>query len=233
MGNKTHAFGTQLIWDGSPVGSLDNIDGVAITNEKIDVTTYDSPSGFKEYILGLSDVGEIPISGYLDANDSDGQMKLEADARTKVVRNASIVLGSTGATWEFQGYVSEVKIGGGGVGDAIQFSANITITGVPILTVSTSAGLTDLSLTGAALVPSFSASANEFFATATTETENVKVTPTAVGTIKVNGTTVTSGAASGNIALGDADSVTKIKVVVSESDKAPKNYTISVLRAAS
>lgn len=231
---KTHAFGTKFIWDGNQVGSLNNIGGVEISVDTVDVTAHDSEGGFKEFIVGLMDAGEVALSGYFDSQNTNGQIAMLEDCTAREVRQASIIFpASTGSTWAFTGLITNIKIGDNPTDDGIPFTATVKVSGKPILTVSTSAGLTDLSLTGATLIPSFSASANEFFATAVTETENVKVTPTAVGTIKVNGTTVISAATSGDIALGVADSVTKITVSVTETDKAPKNYTISVLRAAS
>jgi hypothetical protein len=58
----------------------------------------------------------------------------------------------------------------------------------------------------------------------------VLVTPTATtGTIRVNGTVVTSGAASGAIVIGqNSGDKTMISIVVSETGKIPAIYYIEV-----
>jgi hypothetical protein len=66
-----------------------------------------------------------------------------------------------------------------------------------------------------------------------TDVASITVTPTAAaGVITVNGNAVTSGEASSAITLGAAGSNTTITVVVTETNKAPKTYTIVVVRPA-
>jgi hypothetical protein len=60
----------------------------------------------------------------------------------------------------------------------------------------------------------------------------VTVTPTATaGVITVNGSVVTSGAASSAIALGSAGSVTPITIIVQEVGKVAVTYNLLVARA--
>ena len=87
-------------------------------------------------------------------------------------------------------------------------------------------------MTGATLIPTFDEGIKNYVATADAETAIVTVTPTATGTIKVNGNVVTTGEASGNIPLGDAGTITVINIEVTEPNTAAKKYTISVARAA-
>lgn len=233
MGKKTHAFGTKFNWDGEQVASLNNIGGVEINVDTVDTTTHDSEGGFKEFIAGLLDAGDVPISGFFDHEDANGQLAMVADCTAREIKTAAIVFpASTGTQWVFNGLITSIKIGDNPTEDGIPFSATIKVSGKPTLTVATSAGLTNLTVTGAALIPAFSAAVKDYVATASAVTETVTVTPTATGVIKVNGTVVASGAASGNIALGAAGSITKITIEVSEENKAPKVYTISVARAA-
>ena len=53
------------------------------------------------------------------------------------------------------------------------------------------------------------------------------------GIITVNGNVVDSGEASAAIALGAAGSITTITIVVSETGKVAKTYTVRVARSAS
>lgn len=232
-GKKTHAFGTKFNWNSKRVASLNNIGGVEFNVDTVDVTTHDSEGAFKEFIAGLLDAGDVPISGFFDHTDTDGQLAMVADAAARVIRPATIVFPeSTGTSWSFNGLITNIKVGDTPTDDGIPFSATVKVSGKPTLLVALSAGLTNLAITGADLIPAFGETVKGYVATATSVTSNVTVTPTAAGVIKVNDTVVTSGQASGNIALGPAGSITNIVIEVTEENKAPKIYTISVARAA-
>jgi predicted secreted protein len=233
MGKKTHAFGTKFNWDGKQVASLNNIGGVEFNVDTVDVTTHDSEGAFKEFIAGLLDAGDVPISGFFDYEDTEGQLAMVADCAARAIKPATIIFPvSTGAQWSFNGLITNIKVGDTPTDDGIPFSATVKVSGKPTLTVATAVGLTNLAMTGATLIPAFDEGIKDYVATATAGTETVTVTPTATGTIKVNGNVVTSGAASGNITLGDAGSITVITIEVAEENKATKKYTISVARAA-
>lgn len=234
MPKKTHAFGTEFKWDGEKVASLNNIGGMEINVDTVDVTTHDSEGGFKEFIAGLMDAGEVPISGYFNNENSNGQLKMVTDCTSREIKMAEIVFPeSTGASWAFQGLITKIKVGDNPTNDGIPFSATIKVSGKPTLTIARSTGLSAMTLTGATLIPAFAAATLEYVATAAQATSSVKVTPTAgAGVIKVNGTIVTSGQASGDVTLGAAGSITNVVVEVKESDKAAKIYKIKVARAA-
>ncbi len=233
MGKKTHAFGTKFNWDGKQVASLNNIGGVEFNVDTVDVTTHDSEGAFKEFIAGLLDAGAVPISGFFDHEDADGQLAMVADCAARAIKAATIIFpASTGAQWDFNGLITNIKVGDTPTDDGIPFSATIKVSGKPVLTIARSTGLSDMTMTGATLVPAFAAATLEYIATAAAETATVKVTPTAAGTIKVNGSVVATGQASGDITLGAAGSITKITIEVTEENKATKKYTISVARAA-
>lgn len=59
-------FGVQLLREITPgggtyepVGSMTNLSGPSISREEIDVTAHDSPDGWREFIFGLKDGGEV------------------------------------------------------------------------------------------------------------------------------------------------------------------------------
>jgi predicted secreted protein len=233
MGKKTHAFGTKFNWDGKQVASLNNVGGVEFNVDTVDVTTHDSEGAFKEFIAGLLDAGDVPISGFFDYEDTDGQLAMVADCAARMVKPAAIIFPvSTGAQWDFNGLITNIKVGDTPTDDGIPFSATVKVSGKPTLTVATATGLTNLAMTGATLIPAYGATVKDYVATAAALTETVTVTPTATGTIKVNGNVVATGEASGNITLGDAGTITVITIEVAEENKATKKYTISVARAA-
>ncbi len=108
----------------------------------------------------------------------------------------------------------------------------ITVTRAAI---STNANLSGLALSAGTLSPSFAAGTTSYTATVSNATANLTVTPTAAdsgATIKVNGATVTSGSASGSIALSVGDN-TITTVVTAGDGETTKTYTVTVTRAAS
>jgi len=97
-----------------------------------------------------------------------------------------------------------------------------------------SADLASLVVSGGALVPAFSSPTVTYTQQVSYDVASLTVTPTAVdaaSTIKVNGTTVTSGQASApiNLAVGS----NTISVVVTPAYGAAKTYTVTVTRADS
>lgn len=69
-----HAYGAALKrGDGATptenfttIAYVDSIDGVSITRDSIEVTAHDSPDGYREFIPGLKDAGEITTSLFFD-----------------------------------------------------------------------------------------------------------------------------------------------------------------------
>ena len=230
---KTHAFGTEFSWNGETVAGLNAINGIEITAETVDVTTHDSEGAFREFLTGFLDAGEVSLEGFFDPEDTTGQQAMLASSLAREIKQCIITFpASTGATWTFDGLITAIKIGDAPVDNAIPFSATIKPSGQPVFATATATGLSDMTMTGATLVPAFAAATLEYIATAEAETATVKVTPTASGTIKVNGNTVVSESPSGDITLGAAGTITVINIEVTEPNTAAKKYTISVARAA-
>lgn len=233
---KTHAYGTTFKWNGAAVAALSAINGIEITADTVEVTTLDSANGYKEYIAGMLDAGEVSLEGYFEPTDTTGQHTMMTDMNSRTLRECIITFpASTGTTWTFNGIITTLKIGDAPVDGAIPFAATIKVTGKPTFAVATSTGLTTpyFALSGdAVLAPAAAGDVYSYVATVLNAIDAITVTPTAsAGTITVNGSTVTSGAASSEIAL-TAGAITVITIVVTETNKAPKTYTINVVRAA-
>ncbi|MEN9974519.1 MAG: hypothetical protein RLZZ282_525, partial [Verrucomicrobiota bacterium] len=99
-------------------------------------------------------------------------------------------------------------------------------------TVSTLAGL---ALSTGTLTPAFDASTPTYTASVPNDTTSITVTPTATdssATVKVNGTSVASGSASGPIALAVGTN-TITTVVTAQDGIATKTYTLTVTRGLS
>lgn len=229
--------GTTFTWNSNTVGELTSIGGVSLSADSIEVTTHQSSDYYKEFLPGLIDAGEFPIEGNFKQDDTNGQIAMLTDFNARTSRACVVTFPDSIATWSFTGFLTSYEIGAADSAGVIPFSATIKISGKPTLAISASTGLTtpffELS-ENAVITPTLSGNTYTYVATVLAGVTSITVTPTAsAGIITVNGNTVASGEASSAIALGAAGSVTTITIVVTETNKIPKTYTIYVSRAAS
>lgn len=116
MADRILAFGTVLEYSTdnggtwTAIAGLTNIDTPSGTTEEVDATAHDSPGGYREFIAGLKDPGEVSIEGYYDPNDathdgSSGLPSLWASGDVVSWRVRSPAHGSNSGV-EFDGYVS-------------------------------------------------------------------------------------------------------------------------------
>jgi len=129
------AFATALRWDNAAVLEVTNISGPSESMDPIDVTSHDSDDGFREFVAGLHDGGEITVEGMCIVGDSTGQVAMHTDFQATTVK-----------AWEirFPSYASAPVITGNGYITAwswdfpfdgpITFSATIKVTGKPTYT---------------------------------------------------------------------------------------------------
>lgn len=233
------AKGVTLTWNSVAIAELTNIGGVEITTEGTDATHYNSDDGFDESLpSGFFAVGDIPIEGNFVYDDTTGQQAMLTDMLASTLRTAVITFpAATGCTWTFTGYITALKLADFPIKDKLPFTGTIKITGKPTFAVATSAGLTTPFFAiseSAVITPDPAGDVYDYVANVLTGVSSVTITPTAsAGTITVNGNTVTSGEASSAITLGAAGTNTTATIVVTETSKAPKTYTIRIARAAS
>ena len=90
------------------IAEVNSIDGPNKSRNTIDVTSLDSTGGYKEFIPGFRDGGEIA----LDMNFTlDGYDDMNADFESETIQTYSIVLGDTGnTTFSFSGYVTSLGL---------------------------------------------------------------------------------------------------------------------------
>jgi predicted secreted protein len=90
------------------VAEVNSISGPGMTRGQIDVTSLDSTGGYKEYIAGFRDGGEISLNMNFTR---DGYIALMADFESDSARNYQIVLPDTGATTiDFAGLVMGIPL---------------------------------------------------------------------------------------------------------------------------
>lgn len=97
--------------------------------EDIEITTHDSLGGFKEYIGGLADTGELEFSGVWTA---DATQRSLAGLRG-LMRDWRVTLPGGLGAWRSRGYVKVLNVNPQRE-DRIAFSCTLKLTGVPTLT---------------------------------------------------------------------------------------------------
>ncbi|MBQ3575065.1 MAG: hypothetical protein IJA26_05315, partial [Clostridia bacterium] len=60
------------------VGKLTSVGEIQPEAEEIDITTLDSEGGYREFMQGFRDSGEVELSGYHDAKDAGQKAVREA-----------------------------------------------------------------------------------------------------------------------------------------------------------
>lgn len=90
------------------VSEINNITGPSMSRETIDVTSLDSTGGYREFIAGFRDAGEVQFS----MNFSQaGYQLMKEDFESDSLRDYQIVLPDASATtFDFSGLVVELPL---------------------------------------------------------------------------------------------------------------------------
>jgi len=113
------------------IADLTSIGEIGVESDEIDVTTLDSSSGYKEFIAGFKDAGEVSLEGIIKSEDAMEAML--ALAESQVVEEWTIEAIS-GSNWVFDGFVKSFKEGEGTVDGVRGFSGSIRVSGKPTYT---------------------------------------------------------------------------------------------------
>lgn len=203
--------------------------------QEVDATTYDSPDMIEQVIAGWIKQGQAKFTlNYLAITAHDDLIEDVYDRATDLW---TFVLPTAGRAISFSGFIktTEEKI-------PLKDGHQITVTVTPqtkltrVKTVSGGLTTTWISFKNQAdeaitnFTPTPADAVDEYFVTSFSDDTGIKITPVAAaGTIYVNGTAVSSGAASAAITIGTATgSITNIPIVVWESAKVPKVYWVRV-----
>jgi len=108
------------------IGSLTSIGEISPTADEMDVTTLDSSGGYREFIQGFKDSGEVSISGY--HKDDNGQ-KAARTAFNGSEKGEFVITFPDGFTFTFDGFFKGYTVGSVEVDGAIGFGATIRISG--------------------------------------------------------------------------------------------------------
>jgi hypothetical protein len=105
--------GTLFKRSGTEIAEVISIDGPGLKRDKIDKTHLTSPSGYREFFMGLAEGGDVKI-GVSFLPDTSGHQLFLTDFNAKTKSTYSITWpgaddGSpTPATWSFNAYVQAI-----------------------------------------------------------------------------------------------------------------------------
>jgi len=141
MPEATRALGTTLQIGKGPdpapitVAKLSSIGGLELSADTIDTTALDSDGGYREFIAGFKDAGEVAVEGYFVPATGQGQKELYDLFESGATEDFAIVFpASLNAQWEFKGIVVGFSTSAD-LEDPLAFSATIKVSGAPTLTV--------------------------------------------------------------------------------------------------
>lgn len=110
------------------VGSLTSIGEITPDSEELDATTLDSPGGYREYLQGFKDSGEVSLTGYHNP-DAPGQATMR---ELYVSGNLGYfwVTFPDGTTVAFKAYVKSHSVGAADVDGIVGFAATLRVSGL-------------------------------------------------------------------------------------------------------
>lgn len=230
------ALGTTIQIGANIIAELTSIAGLDISQETIDSTNLSSTGGYREFIAGFKDGGEVSLSGNFNGADTNGQMALYTALTSSTVDSYTITYPG-GGSWTFSAVVTGFSTGAE-LEDLVTFEATLKVSGAPSLGITASGGLTALTLTGAggALSPAF-AVGNRAYSFGGVTAASVTVTATAAAhTLKlyidgVYSQDLTTAVASAAITL-TLNVGKKLTIIAYEANKSQKIYEVVAIKTA-
>lgn len=116
------------------VAGLTSIGGLELSADTTDVTVLDSEGGYREFLGGFKDGGEVPLEGYLELDE--GQQALYTLFESGDVEDFTIQFPDNFGKWEFKGVVTGFGTSAD-LEDPLSFSTTIKVSGKPTLTIGT------------------------------------------------------------------------------------------------
>ena len=129
----SNSLGTKIKLGENAIANLTEISGLEISADTVEVTTLDSKDGYREFIGGLKDGGEVGVSGFFDPTTGKGQAEFLAALESGEVSDFAIEFPSSiGKKWTFKGIVTAFTTGVS-LEDPLSFEGSIKVTGKPTL----------------------------------------------------------------------------------------------------
>lgn len=108
------------------IGSLTSIGEINPTADEVDVTTLDSTGGYREFVPGFKDSGEIALTGF---HKDDAGQKAARAAFNNGESGEFVLTFPDDTTFTFDGFFKGYTVGSVEVDGAIGFGATIRVTG--------------------------------------------------------------------------------------------------------
>lgn len=112
-------------WSGSawvPLAEVNSIEGPTMSRDFIDTTALDTVGGYRTYITGFRDAGDVTLNMNFTRTTYDAMI---ADFESSLPQNYEIVIPDDDHTSiEFEGYVTEVPLS---ISPDDKITANVTI----------------------------------------------------------------------------------------------------------
>ena len=124
---KVRALGTIITFNAQAIGGLTSIGEITPDSEELDATTLDSGGGYREFLQGFKDSGELSLSGFLVKADV-GQVELRTGYGDGGILETVITFPDD-TTATFQAYVKSYTIGAADVDGIVGFGATLRISG--------------------------------------------------------------------------------------------------------
>lgn len=110
-----------------PIGRLRSISEIRADSEAIDVTTLDSPDGYRVYAQGLKDMGEVTLEGFHE-KDNAGQSCLRTLYESGETVPFTVTFPDASAL-SFAAFVKSYALGAAAVDGAVGFTAVLRLCG--------------------------------------------------------------------------------------------------------
>jgi len=120
------SMGTTLEVGATAIAGLTSIGAFGVSSTEIDITSLDSPDGYKEFLLSLKDSGEVPIKGFVKDDTNMDELFAIAEAQTL---EDCVVTFLSGVNYTFEAYVKEFKEAETTVEGARGFEGSLRISG--------------------------------------------------------------------------------------------------------
>ena len=113
--------------EAATVGKLSSVGEIRPDSEMIDVTTLDAEDGWRAYMQGFRDAGELALTGFHQKDDS-GQAALREAYGSGQAGMAEVEF-PDGTVVGFMAYVKAYSVGAAEVDGAVGFGATLRLTG--------------------------------------------------------------------------------------------------------
>lgn len=110
------------------VGALTSVGEITPDSEELDATTLDSPGGYREFLQGFKDSGELSLVGYHDATNT-GQSTMRSQYETGALGYYWVTF-PDGTTVAFSAYVKSHTTGAADVDGIVGFGCTLRISGM-------------------------------------------------------------------------------------------------------